>query len=150
MGNLDFTNQAGFSWYCILLLISGVLLLGLSGLPGLARGGRVLNLLFGLGFVGYAIYLIFMFHGGTYLIFAKAFIVPVLLIINSIRGLRSANLRRRATKRGKARQTTYTADLAREQAAVQAALAQAQADAKASPQDNQAFLTEAKVTDATE
>lgn len=127
MGNLDFTNQAGFSWYCILLLVSGVLLLGLTGLPGLSRGGRVLNLIFGLGFLGYSIYLIFMFHGGTYFIFAKAFIVPVVLIINSLRGLRSANLRRRANSRQKARQASYSQDLAREQAAVQAALAEAHA-----------------------
>jgi hypothetical protein len=116
MGNLDFTDQAGFSWYCLLLLFSGVALLALFLLPGLTRGGRVLNLLFGIGFLGYAIYLIFLFHGGTYVIFFKAFIVPVVLVINSLRGMRSANLRRRAGGARTARPAAGAANIAAQDA----------------------------------
>jgi len=127
VGDLDFTNHAGFSWYCVLLLASGVILLGLAVLPGLRWGRRVLNVLVGLGFLGYAVYLTFMFHGGTYVVFFQTFILPILLIINSFRGLRSGNLRRRAARRQKRFQSAMSGDLAREQAAVQAALAQAHA-----------------------
>jgi hypothetical protein len=95
VGNLDFTDQAGFSWYCILLLVSGVILVAFAGLPGLGRGNRVVNVLFGLGFLGYGVYLVYFFQGGSYFVFFKAFIVPVVLIINSIRGVRGANMRRR-------------------------------------------------------
>lgn len=95
MGDLDFTNQAGFSWYCVLLLVSGVILLAFTLLPGLGRSGRVVNLLFGLGFLGYGGYLVFFFQGGSYFVFFKAFIVPIVLVVNSIRGVSGANMRRR-------------------------------------------------------
>ncbi|MBR7831829.1 hypothetical protein KDL01_01070 [Actinospica durhamensis] len=148
MGNLDFNNHAGFSWYCILLAVSGVLLLGLSVLPGLNVAGRVLNLLFGLGFLGYGCYLIFLFHGGQYLVFFQAFIVPVLLLINSIRGVRSANLHRRARSRQKKRAVTYERDLVREQAAVQAALAQAHAAHSMASQAQPAVSADGQSADA--
>lgn len=86
MGNLDFSNQPGFSWYCVLLLISGIAMLGLVGVPTQRTGSRIANLIFGVGFVCYAIYLIFIFDGGTYVMFYKAFILPVLLIIGTIKG----------------------------------------------------------------
>ena len=127
VGNLDFTDHAGFSWYCVLLLVSGVGLLVLGLLPGLTVRSRVANVLVGAGFLGYAAYLVFAFHGGSYVIFFQAFIVPVLLIANTVRDLRSANLRRRANKRFKSRQRALAGDLAREQAEIQAALTEAQA-----------------------
>jgi len=46
---------------------------------------RVLNVVFGLGFLGYGVYLAFFFTGGHYEIFFKAFILPVLLIVRSLR-----------------------------------------------------------------
>ena len=127
MGNLDFTNHAGFSWYCILLAVAGALLLICGLLPGIGIRTRVANLLVGAGFLGYAAYLVFALHGGSYLIFFQAFIVPVALIANTFRELRSANLRRRANKRFKSRQASIAGDLAREQAEIQAALAEAKA-----------------------
>lgn len=127
MGNLDFTNQPGFSWYCILLLVSGVALLVLGPVPGLSRGSRIANLLFGLGFLGYGIYLVFVFHGGTYFLLFKAFIVPVVLIVNAVRELRYANLRRRGNSRLKGREKAMAGEVARRQAEIQTALAEAHA-----------------------
>lgn len=87
MGNLDFTNQVGFSWYCVLLVVSGALMTALSVLPGQSRGGRIANLVFGIGFCCYGFYLIFLFSGGTYFIFFKAFILPVILIANTFKSI---------------------------------------------------------------
>jgi uncharacterized membrane protein YtjA (UPF0391 family) len=87
MGNLDFSNSPGFSWYCVLLLISGIAMLGMTGVPGASTGSRVANLLFGLGFALYALYLIFVFEGGHYMMFFKAFILPVLLIVGTIKSI---------------------------------------------------------------
>ena len=53
-------------------------------------GMRALNALFGVGFLGYGFYLAFLFHGGGYLIFFKAFILPVLMIFRTIRGARAS------------------------------------------------------------
>ncbi|HEX9035214.1 MAG TPA: hypothetical protein VF834_25510 [Streptosporangiaceae bacterium] len=85
MGNLDFTHQAGFSWYCILLLVSGAAMLAISFLPRQSKGGRIANVIFGAGFFCYSLYLMFFFTGGTYFVFFKAFILPVVLIVNTIR-----------------------------------------------------------------
>jgi TM2 domain-containing membrane protein YozV len=60
---------------------------------GQKPAGRILSLIFGPGFRGYGIYLGFIFTGGTYVVFVKALIVPVLLIVNA---MRSASARRRA------------------------------------------------------
>jgi hypothetical protein len=97
MGNLDFTNHAGFSWYCLFLLISGIAMLCMTGIPTQGKGTRIANLVFGIGFVCYAIYLIEIFDGGTYFIFFKAFILPVFLVIGTIK---SAADGRRAKKAG--------------------------------------------------
>lgn len=85
MGNLDFSNQPGFSWYCVLLLVSGIAMLCMVGLPAASKGARVANLLFGVGFTAYAVYLIFVFQGGHYLVFFKAFVLPVFLIVGAVR-----------------------------------------------------------------
>lgn len=87
--NLDFSADPLFSWYVVLLLISGVVMFGL-GCTSSARqstGWRVFNVLAGLGFVGYGIYLGFIFEGGSYIIFFKAFILPVVVIVNFFRSL---------------------------------------------------------------
>lgn len=95
MGNLDFSAQPLFSWYIVLLLFSGVALLVLGALNAgrQSTGWRILNLVIGLGFIGYGIYLGFVFKGGTYIVFFKAFFVPVLLIVNAVRS-RSARVAR--------------------------------------------------------
>jgi TM2 domain-containing membrane protein YozV len=92
--NLNFSSHALFSWYVVLLLVSGAIMLVLAAVRvGQRPAGRIINLIFGLGFLGYGIYLGFIFTGGTYFLFFKAFIVPVVLLIGSAR---SAMARRRA------------------------------------------------------
>jgi hypothetical protein len=39
----------------------------------------------GLGFLGYAFYLFFLFNGGTFRLFYYPFILPVLLVIQAVR-----------------------------------------------------------------
>ncbi|MFF2656842.1 hypothetical protein ACFVUH_05705 [Kitasatospora sp. NPDC058032] len=87
--NLDFDADPLFSWYVVLLAVSGIALLviGAVNLGGLKIGWRLLNLLAGLGFTGYAYYLAFVFEGGTYTLFFKAFILPVALIANAVKAL---------------------------------------------------------------
>ena len=92
--NLNFSTHSTFSWYVVLLLVSGAIMLVLAAVRvGQRPAGRIINLIFGLGFFGYGIYLGFIFKGGTYFVFLKVFIVPVLLIVNAVR---SASARRRA------------------------------------------------------
>jgi hypothetical protein len=89
--NIDFDARPGFSTYVLLLMFSGLVMIALAT-PAVKRtsmGYRVLNGIAGAGFFGYGFYLTFIFDGGTYLIFFKAFILPVLLIVNTIRGMRS-------------------------------------------------------------
>ncbi|SDT74954.1 hypothetical protein SAMN05216371_4836 [Streptomyces sp. TLI_053] len=87
--NLDFDVDPLFSWYVVLLAVSGIALLviGAVNLGGLRLGWRALNVLAGLGFTGYAYYLAFVFEGTSYVIFFKAFILPVLLIANAVKAL---------------------------------------------------------------
>lgn len=96
MGNLDFTNHAGFSWYCLFLLISGVAMLGMVGIPTQGKGTRIANLVFGVGFVCYAFYLILIFQGGTYFVFFKAFILPLVLVIGTIKSAADARRSKKA------------------------------------------------------
>jgi len=87
--NLDFSADPTFSWYVVLLFISGIamIIIGAVNTGKLSVGWRIFNTLAGLGFLGYAVYLGFIFQGGHYILFFKAFILPVLLIINFIRSL---------------------------------------------------------------
>ncbi|WP_052708727.1 hypothetical protein [Streptomyces sp. NRRL S-495] len=87
--NLDFDVDPLFSWYVVLLAVSGIALLviGAVNLGGLKAGWRFLNVLVGIGFAGYAYYLAFVFEGASYVIFFKAFILPVLLIINAVKAM---------------------------------------------------------------
>ncbi|MGZ6776178.1 MAG: hypothetical protein ACXVGD_16735, partial [Blastococcus sp.] len=90
--NIDFQADPGFSAYVVLLMVSGIAMLVLAS-PTVKRsttGLRALNALFGVGFLGYGFYLAFLFHGGGYLIFFKAFILPVLLILRTIRSARAS------------------------------------------------------------
>ncbi len=94
--NIDFSNHLGFSLYVILLAVSGFLMVGIgaTSLSRLGIGWRIFNVIAGLAFFGYAFYLAFLFHGGTYIIFFKAFILPAFMVINA---MRSAATRRKAT-----------------------------------------------------
>jgi hypothetical protein len=92
--NLDFSAEPAFSWYVVLLMISGLALVCVAGMSHLeqSKGLRIFSLLAGLGFLGYGFYLGFLFQGGTYVVFYKALIVPVVLIVGAVR---SALTRRR-------------------------------------------------------
>lgn len=76
-----------FNVYWIALIASGIIMLAIAGtgFGGVTAGERAINGLFGLAFLGYGLYLGFLFDGDSYLIFFKAFIVPVLLVANAIR-----------------------------------------------------------------
>ncbi|MFB7911175.1 hypothetical protein [Kitasatospora sp. NPDC056076] len=89
MNNLDFTNEPGFSWYVVLLALSGAIMLVLGVLPlrGLKVGMRILNIVIGLGFAGYAYYLAFVFEGGTYRIFFQALILPIAMIVATVKAV---------------------------------------------------------------
>ncbi|MGN6605434.1 MAG: hypothetical protein ACTHMS_00290 [Jatrophihabitans sp.] len=82
--NIDFDAHPGFSWYVVLLAFSGVVMVGLAT-RRTSLGLRLVNGIVGAGFVGYAFYLAFLFTGGTYIIFLKAFILPVLLLLRTLR-----------------------------------------------------------------
>src|SRR3954451_23587832 len=81
--NIDFSHHAGFSAYVLLLMFSGVVMVFMASPVVRSESAllRLLNVTFGLGFIGYGCYLAFVFQGGTYIIFFKAFILPVLMII---------------------------------------------------------------------
>ncbi|MGZ4437318.1 MAG: hypothetical protein ACXVW6_06740 [Nocardioidaceae bacterium] len=81
--NIDFNQDPLFSTYVVLLILSGVAMMLMAGLLRTGTGLRLLNGLFGLGFFGYGIYLGFIFAGGSYLIFFKAFILPVVLVFRT-------------------------------------------------------------------
>src|SRR3954454_19796091 len=93
--NIDFSSHPGFSLYIVLLTISGVLMVGIgaTAFSRLSAGWRFFNVIAGVAFFGYAFYLAFLFHGGTYIIFFKAFILPAVMVISAIR---SAVTRRKA------------------------------------------------------
>ncbi|GAA1965590.1 hypothetical protein [Kitasatospora viridis] len=106
--NLDFSNQPMFSWYVVLLLLSGIAMVGFGLVgSGLSKGMRAVNLVFGVGFVGYGIYLAFIFQGGTYFIFFKAFILPVALIVRSIAAMNGKRRQAAAQPMVQAQQAAY-------------------------------------------
>jgi len=82
--NLDFSSDPLFSWYVVFLVLSGVIMVALAaaGSGSQSNGMRALNGLIGVAFLGYGIYLGFIFNSGHYLLAYKAFVVPVLLVIN--------------------------------------------------------------------
>jgi hypothetical protein len=81
------TSDTLFTVYWIALIGSGIAMLAIAGtgFGEISAGQRAINAVFGLGFLGYGVYLGLFFNGGSYLIFFKAFILPVLLVANAIR-----------------------------------------------------------------
>jgi len=93
-------NSTEFNLYSLLLAISGILLIvtaatGFGSRTPIARG---LNALFGLAFVAYAIYLQFIFDGGTVIVSYYVFVVPILLIVQAFR-TRAATKQQEAQRR---------------------------------------------------
>ena len=84
--NIDFGQHPGFSAYVLLLMGTGLAMMLMTSIGRAGRGLRLLNGLFGLGFFGYGFYLAFLFEGGSYVIFFKAFILPVVLVLRTVHG----------------------------------------------------------------
>ncbi len=91
--NLDFGLEPVFSWYVVLLCLSGVVMVALAAIKAgeQSMGSRALGAVAGVGFLGYGIYLGFIFDGGSYMMFFQAFILPVGLIVNFIRSMLAKN-----------------------------------------------------------
>ena len=90
--NIDFADHPAFSAYVLLLMFSGLVMVFVAS-PAVRQTKlwlRVLNVVVGLGFFGYGFYLAFLFQGGSYLIFFKAFFVPVVLVLRTIQASRAA------------------------------------------------------------
>jgi hypothetical protein len=87
--NLDFGLEPLFSWYVVLLCLSGVVMVALAAIKAgnQSAASRALSAVAGLGFLGYGIYLGFIFDGGSYMMFFQAFILPALLVVNFVRSL---------------------------------------------------------------
>jgi len=83
MGNIDFSLDKTFSAYVVALVVAGVLSLVLAALMKNQKASeRFWVGLVGAGFLGYGVYLGWIFDGGTYRLFWYAFILPVFLIFN--------------------------------------------------------------------
>jgi hypothetical protein len=86
--NIDFAADATFSWYVVFLLVSGIAMLLMAAIGGgQSVGERLLSLVFGVGFLGYAVYLGFIFEGGEYVMFFYAFILPVFMLFRFVKAL---------------------------------------------------------------
>jgi hypothetical protein len=81
--NIDFSQDAKFSTYVVLLMISGIAMLVVSAAA--KDRTRWFDILFGAGFLGYGCYLAFIFDGGSYWMFFYAFILPVMMIYRTIK-----------------------------------------------------------------
>jgi len=79
-------NDSTVNIYAILLMISGIVTLAVACLP-LKQGtaARVIGGLIGLGFLGYGIYLKFIFESGTVWIFYYVFILPFVYIARVVK-----------------------------------------------------------------
>jgi hypothetical protein len=94
--NIDFSTDPGFSAYVLLLMFAGIVMLVMASptVKHSTTGLRALNALFGIGFLGYGFYLAFLFDGGGYIVFFQAFILPLLLIVRTVRGAMEARSQR--------------------------------------------------------
>ncbi|WP_051055075.1 MULTISPECIES: hypothetical protein [Kitasatospora] len=87
--NIDFSLEPLFSWYVVLLMVSGLITICLALVPasGLGIGMRVISGLIGAAFFGYGLYLGFFFEGGRYVIYFKVLFIPVAMIFYLVRSL---------------------------------------------------------------
>lgn len=75
-----------FNVYVLFLIFSGIAMLAMGFTrSAYARRRRVVNLIFGAGFLLYGLYLLLLFQGGSYFMFLYAFVVPILLIVQFFR-----------------------------------------------------------------
>jgi hypothetical protein len=78
-------SHAFFTFYWIMLVLSGAALVVVGGaVRGRSNGLRIVNILIGLAFLGYGLYLGFIFKGGSYTIWFYAFALPIILIVRTV------------------------------------------------------------------
>jgi hypothetical protein len=99
--NIDFGLDPEFSWYVVLLCISGAAMLSIAAAKGFEQsdGARVVSALAGAGFLGYGLYLGFIFEGDSYWMFFQAFFLPVVLVVNFVRSVVARRAERPRVKR---------------------------------------------------
>lgn len=136
MGNIDFSNDSMFSWYCVMLAATGLITLGLASVtPRLSVWPRALVAVLGIASLGYAYYLVYVFHGGTYVISFKIFFLPVFLVGGVLRALAMRRDVKLAPKRRAAQEEQWAAERAwyaqRQERAAQARAPQSASDAAA-------------------
>ncbi len=86
-----------FYVYVLFLIFSGIAMLAMGFIrSAYARRRRVVNLIFGAGFLLYGLYLLLLFQGGSYFMFLYAFVVPILLIVQFFRDRAAAKAAARA------------------------------------------------------
>ena len=102
-------NTTTFNLYSALLAISGILLAvtAATGFGGRSVGARIVSGLFAVLFVGYAIYLQFIFTSGTVFISFYVFVVPILLIVQAFRNRTAAKQQQAAAAQSSAISTPY-------------------------------------------
>jgi hypothetical protein len=107
-------NDTTFNLYSALLAISGILLAVTAaiGFGGRRIGARVLNAIFAVAFLAYAVYLQFIFTSGTVFISYYVFVVPILLIVQAFRNRTAAKQQQAAAAQASAVGTPYTSPAA--------------------------------------
>lgn len=158
MGDLDFTNNAGFSIYCVVLVVVGIAVIVMSALSARWRAkpsSIVVGVLLGLVALGYGLYLIFVFKDGTYFVSYYVFVLPVLWAVRLVQarvpgrrpkghGARSKQFKQQV----KAGEVAYQEHMAQVKAMQDAAAAQA-AGASGQPAAAQAAAPTGAVPAAT-
>ena len=75
-----------FHVYVLFLIASGVVMLAMGGIKAAyAKRRRVVKLILGAGFTIYGLYLLLFFHGGHYILFYYAFILPIAMVVQFFR-----------------------------------------------------------------
>lgn len=103
-------NDTTFNLYSALLAISGILLAvtAATGFGSRSVGARVLNGIFAVAFLAYAVYLQFIFTSGTVFISYYVFVVPILLIVQAFRNRTAAKQQQAAAAQASTMGTPYT------------------------------------------
>ncbi|RJQ71578.1 hypothetical protein D5S17_27655 [Pseudonocardiaceae bacterium YIM PH 21723] len=86
--------MAWFWVYVVLLIVSGLVMVGLAPASGQQTGWKIVSFLLGVFFIGYGGYLAFFFTGGQYRVVIYVFILPIVLIYQAITRRRRPGSRR--------------------------------------------------------
>jgi hypothetical protein len=80
-------SDSTFLVYIAALAVSGVVLIALGAFNFVRQPlvMRIVDAVVGVGFLGYAFYLMFIFEGGSFRLLYYPFVLPVLLIVQAVR-----------------------------------------------------------------